>query len=301
MRVLRAIVCLLLLTDAARAEPPLRVVATTSDLRSLVEYVGGDRVAVTSLVPAQLDAEDYQPKPRDVTHLRDAALVVRVGLDYDIWLDRLLQQAGDGELRRGGKRYVDASASIAVLEVRGATVGAGDGHAHGSGNPHYWLDPKNAEVVTATILEALTRVDPANAAAYDANRRNFLAKLSEKLAEWETKAAAIRGQPIVAYHNSWAYFARRFKLNIIGLIEPRPGVPAGPAQFAKLVATMRDAEARIILRESRESEKDAKFLAGRTGAQLIVLAGSVGALPAATDYLALFDTNIAALAAVARP
>ena len=112
-----------------------------------------------------MDAEEYQPKPQDVLRLQERArMLVRVGLDYDLWVDRLLAQAGKPEISRGGAGYVDASFAIAVLELRGMSVGPGDGHAHGSGNPHYWLDPKNAEIITGTILEALARIDPANAA-----------------------------------------------------------------------------------------------------------------------------------------
>ena len=107
---------------------------------------------------------------------------MRVGLDYDLWIDRLLAQSGKPDISRGGPGYVDASFAIAVLELRGMSVGPGDGHAHGSGNPHYWLDPKNAEIITGTILEALARIDPANAASYEANRLAFLARLRAKLA-----------------------------------------------------------------------------------------------------------------------
>src|SRR5205807_8048447 len=131
------------------------VVTTTTDLKALVEVVGGAGVAVTSIAPATMDAEDYQPKPQDVARVGGARLVVRVGLDYDLWFDRLLAQSGRTDLMRGQAGYVDASYAIAVLEVRGASVGPSDGHAHGNGNPHYWLDPKNAEIITATILEAL--------------------------------------------------------------------------------------------------------------------------------------------------
>ncbi len=149
---------------------------TTTDLRSLAEAVGGERIAAVSLVPPNMDAEDYQPKPQDVLRLKRARMLVRVGLDYDLWVDRLLAQAGKPEIGRGGPGYVDASFAIAVLELRGMSVGPGDGHAHGSGNPHYWLDPKNAEIITGTILEALARIDPANAASYEANRLAFLAR-----------------------------------------------------------------------------------------------------------------------------
>ena len=121
------------------AQERIPVVTTTSDLRSLVEAVGGDPVAATSLVPANFDAEDYQDKPQDVVRVKSARMVVRVGLDDDLWFDRVLAQTARPEIQRGGAGYVDASYAIAVLEVRGMTVGPGDGHAHGSGNPHYWL------------------------------------------------------------------------------------------------------------------------------------------------------------------
>src|SRR5262245_63750327 len=157
------LVALFALAAPGFAQEQIQVVTTTTDRRSLAEAVGGDRILAVSLVPPNLDAEEYQPKPQDVLRLKNARLLVRVGLDYDLWLDRLLAQAGRPEISRGGPSYVDASFAIAVLELRGMSVGPGDGHAHGSGNPHYWLDPKNAETITANILEALARIDPANA------------------------------------------------------------------------------------------------------------------------------------------
>jgi zinc/manganese transport system substrate-binding protein/zinc transport system substrate-binding protein len=247
-----------------------------------------------------MDAEEYQPKPQDVLRLKQARMVVRVGLDYDLWADRLLAQAGRPEIRRGGPGYVDASYGIAALELRGMSVGPSDGHAHGSGNPHYWLDPKNAEVITATILEALTRIDPANAASYESNRAAFLARLSAKLAEWEAKLAPLKAMPIVAYHNSWPYFARRFRLDFVGFIEVKPGVPPSPAHLAGIVRTMKARSVRIVVREPHEPQRDVAFVAGKAGAAVVTLAASVGALPQAGDYIALFDTNVAALLAAAR-
>ena len=186
------------LAPSALAQGRIQIVTTTTDLRSLVEAVGGDRVEAISLVPAAMDAEDYQPKPQDLLRLKNARLLVRVGLDYDLWLDRLLAQADNLDLRRGGAGYVDASFGISVLEVRGMSVGPSDGHAHGNGNPHYWLDPKNAEIITSTILETLARRDPANVATYEANRLAFLARLETKLSEWEIKLAPLKAMPLVA-------------------------------------------------------------------------------------------------------
>jgi ABC-type Zn uptake system ZnuABC Zn-binding protein ZnuA len=279
----------------ARAQDPLRVVTTTSDLRSLTEAVGGDFVDAVSLVPANFDAEEYQPKPQDVLRLKEARLVVRIGLDYDLWFDRLLDAAASRELRRGGVAYVDASFGVAPLEVRGVTVGPGDGHAHGSGNPHYWLDPKNAEFITANILEGLARIDPTHAKSYEANRQAFLARLSIKLTEWETRLAPLRHMPIIAYHNSWPYFARRFRLDFADFLEIKPGVPPAPSHLAGIIDTMRTRGVRLVVREPHEPERDVAFVATKAGASVVVLAASVGALPGTDDYLSLFDTDVNAL------
>jgi ABC-type Zn uptake system ZnuABC Zn-binding protein ZnuA len=280
---------------AGLAQERLRVVATTTDLKSLTEAVGGDRVEVTSLVPPSVDAEDYQPKPHDVVRLKDAQFVVRVGLDYDLWFDRLLTRANVRGIRRGEPGYLDASAAVAILDIRGTSVGPTDGHAHGSGNPHYWLDPKNAEIVTGNILEGLVRIDPANASSYEANRIAFLKRLETRLGDWTAALAPLQSHPMIAYHNNWAYFARRFRLNFIGFIEPRPGVPASPAHLAGLLRIMQDQAVRTIVRATHDPAKDAAFLAGKTGARVVVLAGSVG--PPPSDYVSLFEGNVAALVA----
>ena len=298
--------CVLALVSSGQAQERIRVVTTTTDLKSLAEAVGGERVEVTSLVPPNFDPEEYQPKPHDVARLKGASVVVRVGLDFDLWFDRLITQAALTQadvrgIRRGGPGYLDASTAIAVLDIRGASVGIGDGHAHGSGNPHYWLDPKNAEIITGHILETLARIDPQNAAYYEKNRLAFLARLDLKLPEWEEKLASLRGRPMIAYHNSWAYFARRFRLNFVDYVEPKPGVPPSPAHLAKLIRTVRERDVRFIVRQPYEPEKDVAFLARETRARIVLLAASVGGLPAATDYVSLFDANVGALLAAAAP
>ena len=298
----RSVLAAVWLTLAAApglAQDRVQVVTTTTDLRSLAEAVGGERIVATSLVPANLDAEEYQPKPQDIQRLKNARMVVRVGLDYDLWLDRMLVQTGNPDIRLGGPGYVDASFGIAVLELRGMSVGPGDGHAHGSGNPHYWLDPRNAEFITATILEALARIDPANAANYQANRQAFLARLQARLAEWEARLAPFKAIPIVAYHNSWPYFARRFRLDFVGFIELKANVPPSPSHLAGIVGTMRARDVRIVVREPHEPERDVAFVASRAGAAIVTLAASVGALPGTGDYIALFDRNVEALLAAA--
>jgi ABC-type Zn uptake system ZnuABC Zn-binding protein ZnuA len=270
---------------------PLKLVATTTDLQSLAVEVGGDLVSASHLIPAGQDGENFQPRPQDVARIREARAVLRVGADYDLWLDRLLRQAENPAVQRGAPGYIDASTDVALLDVRAGGVGPSDGHAHGRGNPHYWLDPANAEMITATILEALARLDPANAKRYESNRLAFLARLAARQAQW--KRLLDKPPTLIGYHDTWPYLARRFRLHFAGIIEARPGVPASPAHLAKL-AGLRGVDA--IVREPHEPRRDADFLAARTGARVVILASSVGAVPEARDYLSLIDYNVRALA-----
>jgi ABC-type Zn uptake system ZnuABC Zn-binding protein ZnuA len=293
-------ISIILLTASAEAQDPIKVVTTTTVLRSLAEAVGGSRVEVTSVVRGEMDAEEYQPKPQDVLRLKHARLLVRVGLDFDLWVDRLLAQAANGKISRGAEGYVDASYGIAVLELRGMSVGPTDGHAHGSGNPHYWLDPRNAEIITANILEGLSRIDPEHAPEYEANRSEFVRRLSQKISDWQLKLQPLKGIPVVAYHNSWPYFARRFGIDFMDFVESKPGVPPAASHLAALIRTMRSRSARLLVREPQEPERDVSFLAERVGGSVVTLSTSVGGLQGTIDYFSMFDVDVAALLAAAK-
>jgi ABC-type Zn uptake system ZnuABC Zn-binding protein ZnuA len=286
---------------AAPADAALRVLASTPDLRSLVEAVGGADVACDSLVPPGVDAEAFEPKPGDLQRVRGAALVVRVGLGYDVWLDRLIRQLGEPRLFRNGAADVDASLGIPLLEVVGRGLEPQDGHAHGAANPHYWLDPLNAETITAAIADGIGRVAPELAERAAANRQRFLETLTGRLAAWERRLAPHEGAAVIAYHGSFPYFARRFRLKIVGVIEPKPGVAPSPAHIARLVAAAKSAGVRAVLHEPFEPIETSRLVASRTGVPLVVLASSVGSLPGTGDYLALIDANVETLARALAP
>jgi len=287
---------LTLAAGGAPAADRLRILATTPDLRSLAEAVGGDDVACDSLVPPGVDAEAFEPRPTDLVRLRAADLVVRVGLGYDAWLDRLIRQIGEPRFYRGGAADVDASVGIPLLEVVGQGVEPEQGHAHGVANPHYWLDPANADTITALIADAIGRVAPSLAGRAAANRMRFLEALAARIAAWQERLAPDAGAPVIAYHASWPYFARRFRLHVVGLIEPKPGIAPSPAHVAQLIAQARATKVRAVLHEPFEPIDTARLIAERAGARLVVLAPSVGSLPGTGDYVALIDHDVETLA-----
>ena len=297
MLVLLSILGLPFVAQIAAAQT-LRVVATTGDLASLARAVVGDLAQVETIIPPAADPEAFEPRPSDLARLKGASVVVRVGLGYDHWLDKLLSMHGDAAINRGGAGYVDASVGIPLLEVKGSSVDPAtrDGHAHGLANPHYWLDPANAEIITGGIAEAGIRVAPEATAKIIANRDGFLARLKADLVEWEQLLAPHRAARLVAYHNTWPYFARRFRLNVVDVIEIKEGVAPSPARLAKLAATIREHKIRVIVHEPFEPEETSQLLARRTGAIVVKLAPSVGSVPAAADFRALLDYNVTTLA-----
>jgi ABC-type Zn uptake system ZnuABC Zn-binding protein ZnuA len=276
----------------AYAQAPLEIVTTTADLKSLVEVVGGELVHVTSLLPPNQDPHAFEPKLSDRQALQKAQLVVRVGLDHDIWLDNILKDVKNPDLQRGGNGYVDTSVGIAVLEAKSLSLAPATGHDHGAGNPHYWLDPLNAESITGAIEEGLIRLDTSHAEVYALNRDRFMVELKNRVKIWSDRLAPYRSNPIVVYHNSWPYLARRFRLKTIGYIEPKTGVPPSPTHLSELVRLIREQKVAVVIKEPYESDNITRYLNRTTGSKTLTLAASVGAVPEAKDYFSLFDYNV---------
>ena len=270
----------------------LPVAATTTDLVDLVVAVGGDRVRVESLTDPRHDPHTRELLPRQLGLLKDAALLVRIGLDHEPWLRRAVAAAG----ARG--RDLDVSRAVAILDADTPRLRAdARPHLHAYGNPHYWLDPENARPITARIAETLAELQPDGAAQFAANRARFLARLDAGLTRWRAQLAPFAGTRVVVAHDTWPYFVRRFDLVISAAVEEQPGVPASPAHLARLVERMRSADVRAIVAEPGAAPAVLRRLADATGARVVTLAPSVGAEAAARDYIALFDLNVARLAA----
>ena len=294
-----------LITAAVMAVAPasaaLRVVATTTDLAALAVAVGGELVSVESIVPSATDPEAFEPRPGDLDKVRHAVLLVRVGLGYDYWLDALVEQIGDQRLMRGGDAYLDASVGIPLLEIRGQSVTNEGGHSHGVANPHYWLDPETAVIVTAGLAEALVRLAPEQRERIAANRQRFLTELKLRRERWNELLAPFAGVKLIAYHNSWPYFARRFRLDIIDFVEPKPGVAPSPAHLSQLISEGRKMRVRAVLHEPYEPEDASRLVARKLDVPMVLLAVSVGSVPGTGDYLSLLDHNVAALVGALSP
>jgi ABC-type Zn uptake system ZnuABC Zn-binding protein ZnuA len=287
---------------AAWGAEPLPVITTSTDLRSLVEVVGGERVQVESLAPPLQDPHAVEVKPGQLAKLKAAALLVRIGLDHEPWLGPALRTVKDPRFTRESPHYLDASKGIVLVQSETPRVGADKGaHLHGFGNTHYWLDPENSRPITAAILEALVRLAPAERNYFEVNRKRFLGQLDERLKGWLRAMAPLKDTRVVVFHESWPYFAQRFGLIIVAAVEPTPGIPPSPSYLASLIQKMRDSGIRLLITEPYSSASVVKQLATQSGARIVTLIPSVGGDSAASDYLSLFDLNIKRLSQAAAP
>jgi ABC-type Zn uptake system ZnuABC Zn-binding protein ZnuA len=299
LRGLFFVLALLALTAPAGAQDRLRVVTTTSDLRSLAKIIGADQVVVSSLVPAGDTPEEYQPRLQDVGILKGARVVMRAGAAIDPWFDKLLARAvktnGHTGIERGEPGHLDASIAVAATDPLGVSAGLVRGRVRGGPSPHYWLDPRNAEPISAQIVAVFAKADPANARYYENNRKAFLQRLDAKIREWRERLLPLQGVPMIAFHDDWDYFSRRFGLTFVDFMATRDRAPPRRAKIAQLAKLIRERGIRILVAEANQPGRHAERLARQTGITLVELAGSVGALPNTDDYIALFDTNVGAL------
>jgi ABC-type Zn uptake system ZnuABC Zn-binding protein ZnuA len=276
----------------------LKVVTSTTDLHDIAKEVGGNHIAATHIGEGYQDPHFIEAKPSFVLQLRNADVWAFVGLDLEIgWMPLLLQGARNPKLQLGRPGYLDVSKVVPVLDIARGNVDRSQGDVHPLGNPHYWLDPENGRRIATLFRQTFSQLDPKNAAAYSANEKAFIQRLDAAERSWQPALAKIKGKPVVAWHTSWRYFAEYTGMNIVGFMEPKPGVPPSPSHLAGLVQTIKRTGAKVIVMEPFYDRKMADFVASKTGAKVLVLPPSVGGAKGLNDYIKLMTNDIQQLAA----
>jgi zinc/manganese transport system substrate-binding protein len=279
------------------AQAKLVVVATLPDYGAVAREIGGDKVEVTVLAKPTEDPHFVDARPSFVVKLRSADVLIEGGAELEIgWLPPLLQNARNAKIETGKPGRVVASQGIRLMNVP-ATLTRAAGDVHALGNPHFMLDPIIAKAVAQHIAEAFAAVDAANAAAYRTNYAKFEQTINAKLQEWGAAMLPFKGQQIVAYHDSWPYFAHRFGLTSEIFLEPKPGIPPSPSHLAEVIDQMKAKRAKAILVEPFHNRKIAEKVAGSTGGHIADVAQFPGALPGSDTYVAHVDAVISRVVA----
>jgi zinc/manganese transport system substrate-binding protein len=301
MRLSRIFFAFLLLGGLAGASRPaqakVRVVSTLQDFASIASAVGGDRVEATSLAKGYQDPHFVDAKPSFVLQLSRADLLISAGLELEIgYLPPLIDQSRNDKIRPGNPGYLDASAGCDILGRPTGQVTRAMGDVHPYGNPHYWTDPANGHVIARAIAARLSQIDAAGRDTYTRNLAAFEQRLAAKEKEWDALMAPYAGTKVVTFHDSWPNFAKRFKLQVVGHIEPKPGIPPSPTHTLEIVNLITTQKVPLILVEPYFDAKTPNYIGGKTGATVVTLYPSVGGTPAIKDYISLFDVDVNAVA-----
>ncbi|MFQ5956290.1 MAG: metal ABC transporter substrate-binding protein [Candidatus Brocadiales bacterium] len=282
-------VLLFIVAPQKEATAKIKVVATSTDLASITQFIGGDMVEVESIIRGYQNPHYVDIKPSYMIKLHKADVFVKIGLDLELWAPVLAEGARNPKILPGGTGYVDASLGAEILEIPQVRVTRELGDIHIYGNPHYWLDPLNGKVIASNILDGLKRAFPKDAEYFEKNKEEFDRKVDEFLPKWLEKMRPYNGTKVVTYHNSWPNFIERFGLTVVEYVEPKPGVPPSPAHVAALVEKMIREEVKILIQEPFYETKVTNFVAKKTGAKLVILSPSVLGEEGAKDYFTLFD------------
>jgi len=295
MRALKLLLCTAAVVAglASPAFAAVKVVATTEDLAAIAREVGGDRVEVTALAKGYQDPHFVEPKPSFILAVSRADLLVVVGRELEIgWLPTLITSSRNAKIQPGAAGYLDASLNVKILEIPTGQLTRAMGDVHPQGNPHYWLDPGNGRLIAQAVRDRLTQLDAAGKAVYQQRYDDFDKRLAVAEKRWDAAMAPYKGTKLVTYHRSWPNFMERFGLQVMGYVEPKPGIPPSPSHTLELISDMKAQGVKLIVVEPYFDKKTPAAIAAQIGGTVLELAPSVGGEKTVTDYISLFDYDV---------
>src|ERR1019366_1174266 len=285
-----------LFSPSVVAAKKLNVITATTDLASLAQEVGGDKINVESMAKGYQDPHFVEAKPSFLLKLQRADLLVVVGLQLEIgWLPPLITQSGNSRIQVGANGYLDASQFAEILEIPQGSITRAMGDVHPLGNPHYWLDPDNGRRVARGIAGKLGEMDPEDAAYFQQRDQDFERRLAEAGKKWQADMNPFHGRKVITYHNSAPNFAHHFGLNVVGFVEPRPGIPPTPSHTLDVINMMKRDHVKVIMVEPYFDRKTPDSIARESGGTVVEYLPSVGGVKEVTTYFQLFDYDIALL------
>ena len=286
-----------LLAAPARADERLPVVASFSILGDLTARVGGDRIALTTLVGPDGDAHVFEPGPGDARAVSEAKLLVVNGLGFEGWMDRLKGAAGFDGIE------VVATSGVEPLKLaEDDDHGHDHGHDHGAIDPHAWQNVANAEIFVRNIAVGLEKADPAGAAVYRANAEAYLAELKALDEDIRTSLAAVPAERrvLVTSHDAFGYFAAAYDLKVLAPQGISTESEASAADVAGLIRQIRADGVQAVFVENvtdpRLLEQIVRETGARIGGTLYSDALSPPGTPAAT-YVGMMRHNAEAITA----
>ena len=308
---------------------PIQVCATVPDLGNLALEIGGDQVKITVFAKSQEDPHFVEAKPSFIKALSQADLFLQIGMELEIgYAPVLLQNARNSRVLVGAPGYVDCSKVITPMEIPTGPVDRSMGDVHPLGNPHYMTDPVNGLRAARLIRDRLIELRPEKKSFFEERYSTLYRKIGDALAGnklagrydfeklallyeegkiepflkeqkvegslggWLGMMLPYRESKVVADHNLWPYFARRFGILVVGFLEPKPGISPTTKHLQELIGMMKAEGVKVILASPYFDIRHAQFVSKNTGAKIVPMAHQVGSRPGTEDYLKMIDYNV---------
>ena len=298
--IFRALFALLAAAVAWPACAAVNVFACEPEWAALAQELGGDKVSVFAATTPMQDPHRIEARPSLVSRMRNADLVICSGSELEVgWLPLLLTQSGNDRIQPGSPGFLEASQYVVRLEIP-KVIDRALGDIHPSGNPHIHLDPRNIAKVAEVLAGRLIELDHANTELYKTRADSFAKRWQSAIEGWTTRAAALKGVPVVVYHKDMSYFINWSGMREAGALEPKPGIPPTPSHLAELVERMQRNPAKAIVYSPYNNPKAAEFLFERTKIPDVMLPYTVGGTEKAKDLFGLFDDTIDRLRATVK-
>ncbi|MEZ5898545.1 MAG: metal ABC transporter substrate-binding protein [Hyphomicrobiaceae bacterium] len=267
-----------LASGAVQAEEKMSVVATFSILADFVEKVGGDRVAVRTLVGPEADAHVYQPSPADAADVGKAKVVFQNGLGFEGWMERLVQSSGyKGPL---------VVATKGIEPIKGEEDDHDDhekhkgekhddhakegGHDHGDIDPHAWQSVPNAILYVANVKEGLCAADKDGCPVYTHNAAAYAVELNKLNEEIKSKVAAIpeKSRKVITSHDAFGYFAKAYGVEFLSPTGVSTESEASAKDVAKLIDQIKKDGVKAVFVENITDTRLIEQIAKETGAKI---------------------------------
>lgn len=283
-------------------DEPLRVLATVKDLGSIAAEIGGDRVAVTSIARGTENVHSVAIRPSVLVAANRADVFVQIGLSLEhAWVPGLLERCRNPRIAPGAPGFCTAAAGFDTLGVPTELDRSQGVDLHPEGNPHVNLDPGAGRHFAARILATLVAVDPKHREHYERRHGSYVERLDGAERRWREQLAPLVGLEVATYHSEFDYLLRAAGVDVVAVLEPKPGVPPTPSHLGAVIALMRERDVRVVLTAKWSNGRSVRKVADAIGGQVVELPTMAGGVEGADTWIAHMDVVVAALAAALAP
>ncbi|KAA3634613.1 MAG: zinc ABC transporter substrate-binding protein [Calditrichaeota bacterium] len=281
---MKKLIILFICLSALSVNAKISIVSSSTDLASIAEEIGGDKVKVTSLTSGKKNLHSVEILPSYMLKVSKADVYLKIGKALDYWADAIIDGSRNSKLK-----IVDCSKGVEMLELPFGKVDASMGDVHPNGNPHYWLNPANGIIIAQNIYETLISLEPDNKSYFKTNFDRFISEIT-KLQDEITNSC--ESTIVIGYHNSWPYLEKAIGIEIAGFIEPKPGIEPTASHTNDIINLMNSTNIKLIIMEPYFSKRTPERIAEQTNAKVLVLPSMVGGDNKADSYINLFKTII---------